>query len=115
MEEMLMIFKNPEENEQRRHRYHSFPLSAANEDEIARHEMQDYFRQLDAAEWRRKYIPKINAALKTLSPRQTQVLELYAIRKLGQAEVAGLMQCSQQTVSRLYAKTIRQIREYIME
>ncbi len=110
-----MIYKNPVENEERSYRYHNIPLSAVDGHEIDRLGVSSYYRQLNDAEWRREYIPKVKAALKALTPKQKQVIDLYVIRKLEQTEIALLMNCTKQAVSRLYIRAIKKIRDCIAE
>ena len=108
-----MLCKNPEENEQRRYRYHSTPLSTVSENEIDQHCVRCYFQQINESEWRQEYIPKVRAALKILSYKQSQVVELHIFRNMEQSEIARLMNCSQQAVSGLYIRAIKKMREYI--
>ena len=108
-----MIFKNPEENEQRRYNYHNTPLSAVNEREIEQHCVREHFQKFNESEWRQEYIPKVREALKSLSYKQYQVIILHVCQNLEQAEVARLMNCSQQAVSGLYNRAIENIRIYI--
>jgi RNA polymerase sigma factor (sigma-70 family) len=113
MEEGLMLYKNPEENEQRRYRYHNIPLSSVTDHEIDRQGLRSFYREISDAEWRQEYIPKVKAALKTLSPKQSQVINLYIFHEMEQREIALLMNCTKQAVSRLYVRAIKKMRGYI--
>jgi len=82
LEEFSILFKNPDENEQRKYNYHNIPLSSANNKEIEQYCIQEYFQQLNEQEWRQEYIPKVYDALKSLSPKQYNVIELYIFRNM---------------------------------
>jgi RNA polymerase sigma factor (sigma-70 family) len=110
-----MIYKHPDANEQRRFRYHKIPLSSMDAGELDRQFVRNHYRQTAEDDWRQEYIPKVKAALRTLSSRQMMVIELYIYRNMEQEEIAHLMDCSQQAVSRLYKRAISKIRDYITE
>ena len=108
-----MLYKNPEENEQRKYRHYNMSLSAVDTSEIDQHDIRHYYQSINEAEWQKEFIPKVKDALKTLTSRQAQVIELCIIRNVAQSEAAQIMNCSQQAVSRLYFRAIRKMRKFI--
>ncbi|MDL2232771.1 sigma-70 family RNA polymerase sigma factor [Ruminococcaceae bacterium OttesenSCG-928-L11] len=110
-----MLYKNPEENEQRRFRYHHKLMSTISEKEIEQHCVWTHYQQINESEWRQEYIPKIQAALKKLPRKQAKVIDLYIFHDMGQVEIARLLNCSQQAVSGLYIRAIKNLRKHIIE
>ncbi len=103
-------------NSDRKHRAHFNSLEAMSEELVYKHSVDRHCRsELDGSAdstdlTARAQNPKLAAAIKRLTVRQRQAVELYYWHGYSQKEIADILRCSQQTVSDTLRNAVRKLK-----
>jgi RNA polymerase sigma factor (sigma-70 family) len=98
-------------NSDRKHRAHFNSLEAMSEELVHKHSMDRHCRfELDGGADTSPQNPKLASAMKRLTERQRQAVELYYWQRYSQKEIAALFKCRQQTVSDTLQKAVKKLK-----
>ena len=78
-------------------------------------EIDDIFSESEIRDKKSEKIAKLRYAVKCLTDKQQQAIDLYFFQRKKQREISGIMACSQQNVSDLISRSLTQITKKLMK